>query len=617
MLDAENQEKLDAIDNPKVEKIVRETAKRCNPEKITVITDSDADIEYVRQAAVEKGEEQPLEMEGHTVHWDGFHDQARDKENTKYLLPEGEEMGERINSIERQQGLEEVLGYLEGAMEGKEMFVRFFSLGPTDSVFTIPALQITDSAYVAHSEDLLYRAGYEEFKKLDRDDDFFHFIHSAGELDENNNSKNIDKRRVYIDLEEGRVFSTNTQYGGNTIGLKKLAFRHAIKKAMQEGWLAEHMFVMGANGPGDRRTYFTGAFPSACGKTSTAMIPDQTVVGDDIAYLRNIDDTVRAVNVESGIFGIIRDVNPDDDPLIYKVLNTPREMIFSNVLVNDDRPYWLGMGEEIPEEGRNHSGQWHKGKTDEQGNEITPSHKNARYTIRISDLDNADPKIHDPEGVPVDGIVYGGRDSDTSMPVAEALSWDHGVMTGACLESETTAATLGEAGVRNHNPMANIDFVSVPLGRYIQRHLEFGDSLSEPPTIYGVNYFLRANGDGDYLNDILDKKVWLLWMEGRVNGDFEALQTPVGNIPLYQDLADLFPRHLDKSYSRDEYEEQFALRVDKYLAKVERMREAFADEQEMPERFFEQLDGQEERLQAEKDKHHSSIISPFQFKPVP
>ncbi len=613
MLDEENRQKLEALELPKVTEIVEKTIERCKPEKVTVITDAAEDIEHVRQAAIEKGEEMPLELEGHTVHWDGFNDQARDKENTKYLLPEGEEMGERINSIERQKGLEEVLSYLEDAMEGKEMFVRFFSLGPKNSEFTLPALQITDSAYVAHSEDLLYRAGYSEFEKLDAGDEFFHFIHSAGELDENNTSKNIDKRRVYIDLEEKRVFSTNTQYGGNTIGLKKLAFRLAIKKASKEGWLAEHMFVMGANGPGDRTTYFTGAFPSACGKTSTAMIPGQSVVGDDIAYLRDIDDQVRAVNVESGIFGIIRDVNPEDDPLIYKVLNTPREMIFSNVLVSENEPYWMGMGEEIPESGRNHSGEWHKGKTDDEGNEITPSHRNARYTIRISDLDNADPKADAPEGVPVEGIVYGGRDSDTSVPVAESLSWEHGVMIGATLESETTAATLGDAGIRNHNPMANLDFVSLPLGNYIENHFQFGQKLADPPTIYGVNYFLRENGEGEFLNAILDKKVWLMWMEGRVHGDFEAVDTPVGRIPYYSDLAGLFPKHLGKEYTEAEYERQFAIRTDKYLAKVDRMKESFAEEQAVPKRLIKELKGQEKRLRKAKQEHGSAVISPDKF----
>lgn len=607
-----SREKLERLNNEHVNEIVEMAVELCQPEEVTVISDSQEDVEYIRQLALETGEEKPLDMEGHTYHFDGYNDQARDKENTKYLLTGDEDFDLDINSIERNEGLEEIFSYLAGSMQGKEMIVRFFSLGPSDSPFTQPAIQITDSSYVAHSEDILYRPGYDEFMKLEGSDDFFYFIHSAGELDERGNSKNIDKRRIYIDLQEDRVFSVNNQYAGNSIGLKKLAFRLAIKKASNEGWLAEHMFVSAVNGPEDRKTYFTGAFPSACGKTSTAMIPGNTVVGDDIAYLKILDDEVRAANVERGIFGIIRDVNPEDDPIIYKVLTTPRELIFSNVLINDGQPYWMGMGQEIPDEGINYSGEWYKGKIDEQGNEITPSHKNARYTIRMSDLDNCDARYNDPEGVPVEGFVYGGRDSDTSMPVVETLDWSHGVLVGACLESETTAATLGEAGKRTHNPMANLDFLALPVGEYIQNHLDFGTGSAQTPSVFGVNYFLKDEETGEYLNAILDKKVWMQWMDRRVHGDMEAIETPVGYIPRYEDLVELFAEYMDKDYTRKDYEEQFALRLDKYIAKYERMAEIY-EELTVPEEFSQELKKQQQRLQKAKEEYNNAVVSPFEL----
>jgi phosphoenolpyruvate carboxykinase (GTP) len=208
------------------------------------------------------------------------------------------------------------------------------------------------------------------------------------------------------------------------VGLKKLALRLAIYKANKEDWLTEHMFIMGVKPEGKKRvTYFTGAFPSACGKTSTAMVPGQQIVGDDIAYIRHSDDgKAYAVNIEQGIFGIIEDVNPIDDPVIYEALTTPRELIFSNVLVKDDKPYWMGMGQILPDEGRNFSGEWKKDKKDDKGNEILPSHKNARYTIRLSELKNVDPKLYDPDGVPISGIIYGGRDSGTACSLA--LHWN-------------------------------------------------------------------------------------------------------------------------------------------------------------------------------------------------
>ncbi len=508
MINDENLNKLLALNNSHVIEIVSRYADLCRPAKITVITESPEDAAYVRAKSLENGEETALAMAGHTYHFDGMADQGRDKAVTKVLIPAGAKMSRAINSMDRDEGLKEMDEKLARIMAGKEMFVAFFSLGPTNSRFSIAALQLTDSAYVVHAESLLYRQGYAEFRWLEGFNNFFHFIHSAGELNENRTSKNAGDKRIYIDLEGNRVFSVNTQYAGNSLGLKKLALRLAIKKSHDEDWLCEHMFVMGAKPEGkNRTTYFTGAFPSACGKTSTAMIPGQTIIGDDIAYLKiGADGRAYAANVEQGIFGIIEDVNPIDDPLIYRTLTSPREVIFSNVLIRNDKPYWLGMGEELPKEGLNFSGEWREGKTDEAGNEIKPAHKNARYTIRIGELENADPNLDNPEGVPVDGIIYGGRDYDVSPPVVESLSWPHGVFMGAILESETTAAILGKPE-KVHNPMANIDFMVVPLGTYLKNHLKFGSDLDRQPKIFATNYFLK-DADGKFLNQKVDKKVW-------------------------------------------------------------------------------------------------------------
>jgi len=427
-IDDRSYQNLIQISNPKMHEFVADALELCSPASVFVCTDSPEDRAYIRELAIRTGEERPLNIPGHTCHFDGYNDQARDKAQTKYLLWPGSELGESLNSIEKSVGVEEVRDFLKDSMVGRGMLVCFWCLGPIDSYFSIPCIQITDSPYVAHSESILYRPGYEQFKKIGTSPDFFRFLHSEGEL-ENAVSKNIDKRRIYIDLEEDLVYSVNTQYGGNTIGLKKLALRLAINRASKEGWLAEHMFVMGAHGPGGRVTYFTGAFPSACGKTSTSMLPGQTIIGDDIAYLRKKGGRVRCVNVEKGIFGIIRDVNPKNDPIIYQALTSSCEVIFSNVLIDENnKPHWLAMGTELPAEGTNHSGKWHKGKTDSDGNEITASHKNARYCLNIPDLSNRDPLIDDPEGVPVGGIIYGGRDSDTLVPVEQAFGWTEGII---------------------------------------------------------------------------------------------------------------------------------------------------------------------------------------------
>jgi len=601
---------LEALQDERVHTFVADAVRLCRPDSVKVCSDSAEDRAYIRRRAIETGEETPLTIDGHTVHFDGFHDQARDKAATKYLLPEGVTLGPKLGATERETGLKEVRSFLGGAMDGKQMVVRFFCLGPADSRFSISCVQCTDSAYVAHSEDLLYRPGYEHLKGLGPDGEFFRFLHSAGRLDERNTSADIDKRRIYIDILENMVYSVNTQYGGNTIGLKKLALRLAIRKADPEGWLAEHMFLMGVRGPGKRVTYFTGAFPSMCGKTSTAMLPGERIVGDDIAYLRAIDGRLRAVNVESGIFGILENVNAHDDPVIHDCLTRPGEIIFSNILVAGGRPYWLGMDETIPDAGTNYSGEWQAGKTDAGGKDITPSHRNARYTIAIGALHNCDPHLDDPDGVPVAGIMYGGRDSDTSVPVKEAFDWAHGVITmGAAIESETTAATLDTPGERTFNMMSNQDFLAIPFGKYLRNHLDFAAKIERPPLIFATNYWLKG-ADGRWLNGKLDKHVWLKWMERRVHGGADAIEGPTGLLPKYEDLKALFAEVLDTDYTEAEYVEQFSIRVRKNLDKLDRLRDHFSAMADLPALVAETLAAQRRRLEA-LQAAQGDLVSPL------
>ncbi len=613
-----DQAKLEALSNPKVNKVVFDAIELMKPAKVMVFTDAPEEIQRFRNLALEYHEEQPLKTEGHTIHYDGYRDQARDKEHTATLLPEGQTLSRSLNVVEREKGLKEIFSFMDGAMRNKTMAVRFFCLGPTHSRFAIAALQITDSFYVGHSEDILYRPGYEHFRtSLEDKDDFFYFWHSAGELDGRNCTKNVDQRRIYIDPLEFRVFSVNNQYAGNSLACKKLALRLAIYKANHSDWLTEHMFLS-AFYPLDRsrKTYFAGAYPSACGKTSTAMIPGATIVGDDIVYIREgKDGDMRAVNIEQGIFGIIKDVNPKDDPVIYRAITTPKEVIFSNVLTTDEgEVFWQGMGDvEYPTQGWNHYGKWEKGIKDSKGKEVPISHPNARFTVRIDELENVDEKLHDPEGAPVSGILYGGRDSDTTVPVAESLNWEHGVFIGATIESETTSATLGQEGVRKSSPMANMDFIIVPLGKYFQNHLIFGRKLKKCPKVFSTNYFLKGE-DGKYLNTKLDKKVWLLWAEGRVHGDFDGIKTPIGVIPKYEDLRKLFSAVFEgRIYTEEEYNAQFSLRIDRYLAKYDRMEKLYKDEPEMPEEFWNELKRIRSELTLLKEKKGKNIIPPSEL----
>jgi len=612
-LSSKDYQKIMKINNPRLNEFIAKYIELCNPAKISVLIDNEEDLEHTRKAAVKNHEEAKLSTNGHTIHFDGFYDQARDKPKTKFLISKGKDLGSELNTMNRDDGLKEIFKIMENIMEGHELFIKFFCLGPINSPFSIPCIQLTDSAYVVHSEDLLYRQGYQEFVRQGKNAKFFKFVHSQGELEETGLgllvSKDIDKRRVYIDIEDEVIYSANTQYGGNTIGLKKLAMRLAINRASKKGWLTEHMLVMGVHGKNDRVSYFTGAFPSMCGKTSTAMINGETIVGDDIAYIRNIDGKVRAVNVESGIFGIIDGINDKDDLLQWNALNMPAEVVFSNQLVyNDNKVYWNGKPGEKPKKGVNYSGDWFEGKKDKEGNEIKPSHKNARFTFKMDILDNVDPTLHDPAGVEVSGFLYGGRDSDTSVPVEESFDWTHGLVTkGACLESETTAATLGKEGVRVFNPMSNLDFLSIPIGRYIEDNLKFGNSVKNSPKIFSVNYFLRGK-NGEWLNHKNDKAVWLKWMELRVNNEAEAIETPTGFIPLYKDLKQLFKQVLNKNYSEEDYIEQFTVRIPENLSKIDRMVKIFKTRvHDTPNIVFKVLEEQQKRLLAAKEKYGEYI----------
>ncbi|HOK41255.1 MAG TPA: phosphoenolpyruvate carboxykinase (GTP) [bacterium] len=615
-LDEKSFKKLERLNNDFLFDFILNITQMCNPDNIYVSDGSEDDINYIRSMAIEKCEERKLKIEGHTIHFENKLDQARDLENTRFLVPDDEEWDEYLVKKERTAGLTEIKEIMKNIMVGKTMIVAFYILGPQNSDLSMPALQITDSFYVAHSENLLYRQGYNDFLNIKEKSRFFKFVHSAGELEDGYTkvSKNINLRRVYIDLIDYTTYSANTQYGGNTIGLKKIAMRLAIRLAVKEGWLCEHMFLMGVKGPKNRKTYIASAYPSACGKTSTAMVTGETIVGDDIIYMKIKDGNVYAINVEKGMFGIIDGVNAKDDPMIYNALRSPNEIIFSNVLVTEDNNvYWNDSGEPVPSKGINYAGEWYPGKTDAKGNKIDASHKNARFTLSLDILQNVDENLHNPAGVEVGGIIYGGRDSDTTVPVEQAFDWVHGIITkGAALESETTAATLGKTGVRKFNPMSNLEFLSIPIGRYIEANLKFGERAKKVPLIFGVNYFIKDK-EGNFLNDKVDKAVWLKWIELRINNEIKAIKTPTGYIPYYEDLLKLFKEVLKKDYSPDAYEKQFTFRIPEQLSKIDRIVEIYKKIPYTPEILFKVFEEQKKRILETQSKYATNYISPFEL----
>lgn len=602
--------KLLALDNPPLNEVIADAILQFQPSSVFVSSGSPEDLHRVRVQAIRHGEEKPLILRGHTVHYDGYEDQGRDPANTKFLVSSEDSLGPALNWVNREEGIAEIDQVMNGIMRGKQMVVSFYSLGPLDTEFAIPCVQITDSYYVTHSEDILYRQGSELFKTEASKEQFFSFLHSAGAL-KNGVSHDIDLRRMFVDLKKNAVYSANTQYAGNTVAAKKLAHRLAIKKASQEDWLAEHFLITGIPSyEGNKTTYIAGAFPSWCGKTSTSMLFD--VVGDDLAHVRKKDGRAYIANVEKGMFGVIKDINPEDDPYINEILVNPGEIIFSNVLDVDGRPYWQGMGEvDIPLRGVNHSGAWWRGKKDSKKKLIPISHDNARFCVSLESLNNYDAK----QVVDLEGIIYGGRNAKRPVPVSQLYGWVHGVFSGATIESEPTAATVGPANSEViMNPMANKEFVSIPIGTYLQNYINFGRDLKEIPKIFYVNYFLRDDS-GVFMNTKMDKKVWVRWMERRICGKVGAYATPTGFIPKYEDLVELFKKELTTTYSKEDYEVQFMTRVPQLLEKLHIAEQFFKKETSVvPKEILDMIDTQRGLILEVKKMFGEDHISPFKFE---
>ncbi len=592
----------------------------CKPSRVMVNSGGDEDLEVIRRLSIEKGEESPLAMPKHTIHYDLPQEQARIVDRTFYIVNPDENISVLAKKILRDEATRYIADNMAGIMDGKTMLIGFFNRGPAGSPATIPALEITSSAYVMHSADMLYRNSYRTFDREVKETGlFFTNLHSEGPW----RAEDLPRARVFMDRSWLTTYSMFCTYAGNTLLMKKGNHRFAVDLAtyFQSGkQLSEHMFITGFDGPGGRATYFCGAAPSGCGKTTTAMAGDR-FVGDDLAQMWVADDgTLRAVNPEKGIFGIVNDVNRDGDPHLMKVLREEgEEVIWTNVLVDENlKPHWEGSGEEPPARGRNFQGEWWEGKTDADGNRIPISHGNARITVRNEAIGNYDREAAEsPAGVRVKVITYSGRDADTMPPIWVAKNADHGVVIGASIVSAATATEVGATGVRRQ-PWANAPFIPGALADYMTSQFKLFNSpqLTDPPILAGLNYFLTSEARGGsgagLLGEKRDVKVWLNWLERRSHGEVEAIETPIGFIPIYEDLERLFRDIIGKDYPRKLYDMQFALYIDNILDRIDLQHEAYGKEENLPATLFEVYDEQRAGLEALKAKF-GSVVKPDQL----
>jgi phosphoenolpyruvate carboxykinase (GTP) len=381
------------------------------------------------------------------------------------------------------------------------------------------------------------------------------------------------------------------------------------------------MFITGIEGPGGRVTWCTGAAPSGCGKTTTAMA-GHLFVGDDLAQLWIADDgSIRSVNPECGIFGIVEDVNWEGDPQLMQILRREgAEVIWSNVLIDNNRvPHWVGNGEDPPDKGINFQGDWFKGKVDSNKKPIPISHPNSRCTVSSTALANYSDFAEDPAGVETRIITYSGRDSDTMPPVWAAKSADEGVLIGATIVSAATATEVGATGVKR-SPWANAPFIPGSLGDYMNAQFQFFNNPKiaedKQPIMAGLNYFLTHEARGGTSKKLLgekkDVKVWLAWLERKANKDVSSIETPIGDLPLFDDLKDLFKSIIDKTYSIDLYNQHFSLYIDNIISRIDLQLEAYSKEARIPERLFTILRKQREALLLLRETY-GPVVSPDQL----
>jgi phosphoenolpyruvate carboxykinase (GTP) len=620
-LDAPNLDKLRHIATPAVLLKVANAIALCEPDGVFINSGSAADGRWLRQHALDKGEERALPLPQHTIHFDLKEEQGRIIDRTFYIVDEDEIVSSLALKLLRREALGELRQKMAGIMKTHTMMVGFYMRGPLGSPASNPALEITSSAYVSHSAEILYRNAFAGFDgEVAQRGHFYTNIHSQGP----NRPEDLPNARVLMDRRDRTTYSCFCTYAGNTLLLKKGNHRFSVDKAVYENrgeMLAEHMFITGINGPGGRITWFTGAAPSGCGKTTTAMAGDR-FVGDDLAQMWiNEDGEIRSINPECGIFGILEDVNQEGDPSLMKCLRQPgTEVIWSNVLIDDQGvPHWTGNGEPPPERGVNFQGLWHRGMVDPKGKPVPISHPNARCTLSSRALHNYSDYSEDPAGVTTRVITYSGRDSDTMPPVWAARDPEHGVVIGAGIVSAATATEVGAKGVKR-SPWANAPFIPGSLGAYMDAQFRFfGNPRIRPakrPVMAGLNYFLthaaRGGESSKLLGEKRDVKVWMAWLERLAHGEVSVIETPVGRLPVYEDLKNLFQSLIGKEYPRALYDKQFALYIDNIVARLDLQVDAYGKEVDIPPRFFEILKRQRAELIALRQRH-GAVVAPDQL----
>ncbi|HXZ13953.1 MAG TPA: phosphoenolpyruvate carboxykinase (GTP) [Candidatus Sulfotelmatobacter sp.] len=576
---------------------IEESARLTKPAKIVWCDGSKEENERLVSEMLRDGTFIELNQKSYPrcyLHRSNPNDVARTEGVTFICTRQRDDAGPTNNWMSPEQARETVRPLLEGAMKGRTMYVVPYILGPVNSPYSKIGVEVTDSSYVAASMFIMNHMGKAALDRLGNSEDFVPGLHSLGDLD--------PKRRFILHFpEEKLIWSVGSGYGGNALlGKKCFALRLASWMARDRGWMAEHMLILGLEDPSGKVTYMAAAFPSACGKTNLAMmvssLQDQGyqvwTVGDDIAWMHvAADGTLRAINPETGFFGVAPGTNEKTNPNVMQAMR--HDSIFTNVgfTANSHEPWWEGINGSAPADLINWKGErW----TKSSGPAAQP---NSRYTVPAKQTPSISPHWQDPEGVPISAFIFGGRRARVAPLVYESRDWQHGVFVGATMASETTIAITDSLGVTRRDPMAMLPFCGYNMADYFGHWLAMGPKLKRPPKIFNVNWF-RKGADGKYLWPGYGENVRVLkWMLDRIEGHAAAAETPIGFVPTPRSLT------LDGlSISREGLDEALRVEPSDWVA-----------EEEATAKFFEQFG---KRLPQEIRQEHAALAERLQRSSV-
>ena len=529
--------------NKKVLTWLEEMKALCKPESVVWIDGSEAQLEALREEAVSTGEMIKLNQEklpGCYYHRTAENDVARVEDRTFICTETEEEAGPINNWMAPAEMYAKLNALYDGSMKGRTMYVIPYSMGPVGSPFSKIGIELTDSIYVVLNMDIMTRVGKDVLDALGEDGDFVKCLHAKRDV-------NPDERYIVHFPQDNTIMSVNSAYGGNVLlGKKCFALRIASYQGMKEGWMAEHMLILGLQNPKGEVKYICAAFPSACGKTNLAMlIPPKFLadqgykvwtVGDDIAWLRvGEDGRLYAINPEAGFFGVAPGTSVKSN---FNALEaTKKNTIFTNVAINEEdmTVWWEGLDKNPPEKAI----EWKGAKVN--GKEYTAdggklAHPNSRFTAPAVNCPCISSEFENPQGVPISAIVFGGRRAKTAPLVYQARDWDHGVFVGATMASETTAAAAGAVGVVRRDPMAMRPFVGYNMADYFQHWYDMGKKIANPPKIFNVNWF-RLDDEGNFMwPGFGDNMRVLNWILDRCEDKVSAVETEIGFVPNKEDL---------------------------------------------------------------------------------